>query len=84
MSKLSDLIRGELRRRGQPPGELYFMSWKRPDNRPGRALGLKQRADESDEEFRERLSDEAVRTGKRFVWINYLAGEWRQKNTCGS
>jgi hypothetical protein len=75
MSKLSDLIRGELRRRWQPPGELYFMSWKRPDKRPGQALGLKQRADESDEEFLDRLRDEAVRTGKRFVWINYLAGE---------
>jgi hypothetical protein len=74
MSKLLQLIRVQ-RIRQQPPGAVFVMSWKRPDNRPGRALGLKQQADESDEEFLDRLRDEAIRTGVRFVFIDYLAGE---------
>jgi hypothetical protein len=77
MSQLLQLIRDQRIIRQQAPEAVFFMSWKRPDNRPGQALGLKQDADESDEKFLDRLHNEAIRTGVRFVFIDYL-GRRRQ------
>jgi hypothetical protein len=69
MSKFTDLIREHRQRLRRPEDELIYVRWQDFGGSPHKALGLLQDADESYEDFKERLAVEATARGIRIVWI---------------
>jgi hypothetical protein len=75
MSKLMDLVRDQQRRRAGINDDVMLFHWADFDEkRPSHAIGLRQKVNESHEEFISRVEATARAQSSRVVFIDNIRG----------
>ncbi len=78
MSKLIDIVREQQRRRAGVNDDVTLFHWADFDKeRPSQAMGLRQKHDESHQDFIGRIKATARAEGSRVVFLHNVSGPGR-------